>query len=121
MPERALAHADKALAHNPAHTGAFLVKLRSLADLKQWNAILCACERTAPAWETRGLLNPPETALWRAFALCHLNLPDLAGVLYERVTPRLRRRYREQAKEIEASLQSTADVLGHPKVTSRPA
>jgi hypothetical protein len=81
--------------------GAFLQKLRALATLERWDDILAACERAYWDVDTRDLVQPPETALWRALALCRLGVPGLATAVYQRVTSRLRHRYRKQAKEIQ--------------------
>lgn len=100
--ERVLASANSALQYDPQHAGAVLQKLRSLAALGRWSEIDHLC-RGLPS----SILQGQEVCLWRALAATHLGQPEAARSLYKKVSRKVRRRYPEVAKQIEANLENS--------------
>lgn len=97
--ERALALAERALQYNPHHSGAILQKLRSLAALGRWEEIHSLCQKLPSH-----LLEAREIYLWHALATTHLGNLETARVLYDKISPRVRKRYSEAVRQIEARI-----------------
>lgn len=97
--ERALEFAEATLARNPLHPAAPLQKLRSLAALGRWEEIEGFYRTLGP-----DLLAAGEVRLWQALALAHLGDGPAACALYTTVPSRIRSRYPDTVREIEAAL-----------------
>jgi predicted Zn-dependent protease len=100
--EYALDAAENALKYNANNAGAFLQKLRMLAQLKRWQEINDV--RNSSVFSSQ---LPNEIYLWYALASLHLNDVDTARMLFEKVSPKTRKLHRDVAEVLEAQLTRT--------------
>ena len=99
----ALDAAESALKYNTNNVGAFLQKLRSLAQLGRWQELKNAHDASG--------FPPPvpnEAYLWYALASSHLNDTDTARVLFGKVSPKTRRTHKDVVQALEAQTTRAA-------------
>jgi tetratricopeptide (TPR) repeat protein len=94
----ALSEAEETLRYDPNHVGAFLVRLRCLINLQQWNEI-----RSLYTRESHRFVGS-EAILMLVLALCHLGEIVQAQGLYDAVSLSHRRRFSTLTSSIELFL-----------------
>lgn len=97
--------AKQVLRYNLEHDGAFLVLLRCYAALRWWRSVLRVCAVLPQRMHHIG-----EVKLWQALSYVRLGQMGKAAEAWARVPHRVRKRYREEAQQVEQLLSSLGDI-----------